>query len=145
MSTDGAGDADLDRAGQAQREHPVSAVRPAGGRTVEAVLLAVELVPTGCVVSYGDVAELVGSSPRRVGAIMAQRGAEVAWWRVTDARGALPAHLLGRAVAAWEAEGIEHASGRCRIARHRADLASWVRSFDSATQGSGLAVGRNRC
>ena len=35
--------------------------------------LVVELIPPGRVVSYGDIAELTGSSPRRVGTIMAAR------------------------------------------------------------------------
>ena len=39
--------------------------------TVDDVLAAVEALPAGAVVSYSDVAELVGTSPRRVGTIMA--------------------------------------------------------------------------
>ena len=35
-------------------------------RIVEYVLQVVEAIPPGRVVSYGDIAELVGSSPRRV-------------------------------------------------------------------------------
>ncbi|MDO5094281.1 MAG: MGMT family protein [Propionibacteriaceae bacterium] len=47
---------------------------------VECVLLAVEQVPAGCAVSYGDIAELVGTIMRAV-------GDEVPWWRVTNAAG----------------------------------------------------------
>ena len=53
--------------------------------TVEQVLHAVECIPAGRVVSYGDVAELVGTSARRVGAIMASAGSGVPWWRVVSA------------------------------------------------------------
>ena len=42
--------------------------------TIERVLCAVECVPAGRVVSYGDIAELVGTSARRVGAVMASAG-----------------------------------------------------------------------
>ena len=54
---------------------------------VERVLRAVEQVPPGRVVSYGDVAALVGIGPRQVGSIMKAYGGNVTWWRVTDAVG----------------------------------------------------------
>ena len=63
--------------------------------TIERVLCAVECVPAGRVVSYGDIAELVGTSARRVGAVMASAGPGVPWWRVVNAAGRLPAHLPG--------------------------------------------------
>lgn len=38
--------------------------------------------------SYGDIAEMIGSSaPRGVGAVMALHGHEVRWWRVVQASG----------------------------------------------------------
>ena len=73
---------------------------------VERVLRAVELVPPGTVVAYGDLAELVGIGPRQVGSIMATWGSGVAWWRVTNAAGSLPPELLARAREHWAAEGI---------------------------------------
>lgn len=90
--------------------------------TVERVLRAVEQVPRGRVVAYSDIAALVGTSPRRVGTIMADHGGEVAWWRVTNRDGVLPAHLLELARKRWKREGIEADETRCRINRHRADL-----------------------
>jgi len=48
----------------------------------------VEQIPPGRVLSYGDVAELVGSGgPRQVGHIMATHGGAVPWWRVVRADG----------------------------------------------------------
>lgn len=95
-----------------------------GWDTVERVLVAVDLVPPGSVVTYGDVAELVGTSPRRVGAVLKSHGHGVPWWRVTNASGELPAPLLTAAKDHWAAEGIAVArSGRgCRVGDHRADL-----------------------
>lgn len=90
--------------------------------TVELVLRAVEQVPRGSVVSYGDIAELVGTSARRVGTVMATRGGEVSWWRVTNRDGELPVHLLPLARKRWAREGISSEPRRCRIDRHRADL-----------------------
>jgi alkylated DNA nucleotide flippase Atl1 len=55
---------------------------------VEAVLCAVEQIPPGRVLSYGDVAELVGAGgPRQVGHVMATYGGAVPWWRVVRADG----------------------------------------------------------
>ncbi len=102
---------------------------------VERVLTAVDLIPPGHVVSYGDVAELVGTSPRRVGAILGRHGATVPWWRVTNAKGELPSGILGRAAEHWREEGVETlpSGGGCRITRHRADLLELGQAFDLTT------------
>ncbi|HEU4543958.1 MAG TPA: MGMT family protein [Jiangellaceae bacterium] len=62
---------------------------------VEAVLSLVESIPPGRAMSYGAVAEVVGASlerggPRLVGAVMANYGGSVPWWRVVTASGRLP-------------------------------------------------------
>ena len=90
--------------------------------TVERVLCAVECIPTGRVVSYGDLAELVGTSARRVGAIMASAGPGVPWWRVVNAAGRLPGHLVAEASRRWAEEGTPAVDGRCVMSRARADL-----------------------
>lgn len=91
------------------------------------VLDAAALVRSGKVVSYGDIAELVGTGPRQVGAVMSQHGSGVAWWRVTNHRGALPAHLLDRAREHWSDEGIPVSDDgtRCLIRQCREDL-GWL-------------------
>ena len=90
--------------------------------TVERVLCAVECIPTGQVWSYGDLAELVGTSARRVGAIMASAGPGVPWWRVVNASGRLPGHLVAEASRRWADEGTPAVDGRCVMSRARADL-----------------------
>ena len=101
---------------------------------VERVLRAVELVPPGRVVSYGDIAELVGTGPRQVGAVMSRWGGDVAWWRVTNHLGELPAHLLPEARRRWAEEGIgTRASGRgCRRTAYLADLDQLARDWERA-------------
>ena len=102
---------------------------------MERVLRAVEQVPRGCVVSYGDVAALVGIGPRQVGSIMKAYGGNVAWWRVTNADGDLPANLRDEARERWAAEGIlmkPNGLG-CRIAEYRADLDSVGTEYERAT------------
>lgn len=105
---------------------------------IERVLRAVEQVPSGHVVSYGDIAELVGTSARRVGAIMASDGGQVAWWRVTNASGSLPEHLRPLARKHWRLEGTKVDGDRCLIRESRADLARLAADYAAAT--SDLAV-----
>lgn len=101
----------------------------------ERVLRAVEQVPAGSIVSYGDLAELVGTGPRQVGAIMAEWGATVSWWRVTNHQGQLPERLLAEAAQYWRAEGIPLArNGRgVAIARCRADLSQLAIAYESVS------------
>ena len=100
---------------------------------VERVLRAVEQVPPGRVVAYGDIAALVGTSPRRVGNIMTSWGGEVSWWRVTNASGRMPEHLLPLARKQWQREGIEAGEKRCLINKHRADLGKLAAAYEKAT------------
>jgi methylated-DNA-protein-cysteine methyltransferase-like protein len=100
--------------------------------TVECVLTCVEQVPPGRVVSYGDVAAIVGTSARRVGAVMSRQGAAVAWWRVVNAAGSLPTPLLVSARAHWREEGIAETPTGCAIRRHRADLPALAEAYDRA-------------
>lgn len=56
-----------------------------------AVLDVVDLIPRGRVMTYGDVAEYLGSGgPRQVGQVMARWGGAVTWWRVLKADGSPP-------------------------------------------------------
>ena len=102
---------------------------------VERVLRAVEQVPEGRVVSYGDLGALVGTGPRHVGRILREWGSGVPWWRVTRRDGTVYAGLLVRAREHWEQEGIElGASGRgTRFTAYRADLVQLARDYGRAT------------
>jgi alkylated DNA nucleotide flippase Atl1 len=52
------------------------------------VLDVVDGIPAGHVMSYGDIAEFLGTGgPRQVGRVMASYGGGVAWWRVIHADG----------------------------------------------------------
>lgn len=70
-----------------------------------AVLDAVDLVPAAHVVTYGDVAALVGCGPRQVGAVMARWGGAVAWWRVLRSDGSPPPGHEREALRHYAAEG----------------------------------------
>lgn len=106
--------------------------RPGSELLVEHVLRVVEQVPPGQVVSYGDVARIVGCGPRQVGAIMRHYGGNVAWWRVVSAAGDLT--VLAEARPHWDAEGIAvKANGLgCRICDYRADLVAVADAYREA-------------
>ena len=86
----------------------------AGGlEYTEAVFAVAALIPPGKVLSYGDIAELLGSGgPRQVGAAMAGSADHVCWWRVIRADGTLRDDLQARALGHWEAEETVRRSGR---------------------------------
>lgn len=113
----------------------MQAQRPRSFDTLaDLVLRAVELVPPRFVVSYGDLAELVGTAPRVVGAVLARYGHETAWWRVTDRAGRLPAGLLEEARLRWREESIGYTETGCRIDQHRADLSALAKRWEGSAE-----------
>ena len=70
------------------------------------VLDLVDAVPARRVVTYGDVAGLLGAGgPRQVGRVMALWGGAVPWWRVLRADGSPPPGHERRALEHYRAEG----------------------------------------
>jgi alkylated DNA nucleotide flippase Atl1 len=89
--------------------------------SAEAVLGIVDKIPAGKVLSYGDIAELLGSgSARQVGSVMSRYGSSVTWWRVTRASGEVPGGLQDEALAHWRAEGTALVRGM--VAGRRVDM-----------------------
>ncbi|MGO2003420.1 MGMT family protein [Arthrobacter rhombi] len=73
-------------------------------------------IPAGSVLTYGDIAELLGlGGPRQVGAAMARSDGALPWWRVLRADGTLPADLQARATPHWVEESIPLRHGRVRV------------------------------
>ena len=106
----------------------------------EAVLDIVDKIPTGMVLAYGDVAELVGhGGPRQVGSVLSRFGSSVTWWRVTRANGEAPQGLRDEAVAHWRTEGTALAGGA--LTGHRVDMtrARWDAEAGSDERGEALA------
>lgn len=93
-------------------------VRPGGDLPTtpyaRSVLDVVDRVPAGRVMSYGDVAEYLGSgSGRTVGTVLSKHGREVPWWRIVRSSGEPHADALDRLVA----EG-------CPVRGDRVDMAT---------------------
>lgn len=98
----------------------------------EAVLGIVDQIPQGMVLSYGDIAELLGQGgPRQVGSVMSRYGSSVTWWRVIRASGKAPQGLEGEALAHWREEGTALVGGALLGRRVDMRLAHW--------DGDGLA------
>jgi methylated-DNA-protein-cysteine methyltransferase-like protein len=86
------------------------------------ILACVEAIPPGRVMSYGDVAEFVGSrSARIVGRVLAMDGGTVPWHRVIRGDGSLAEHLYSEQRQRLLAEGVRFTGDRVRLADHRWD------------------------
>ena len=73
---------------------------------VAAVLEVVDSIPSGHVMTYGDVAATLGSRGARVvGQVMARYGSDAPWWRVIRAGGHPPIDHEDRALPHYRAEG----------------------------------------
>lgn len=93
----------------------------------EAVLDVVASIPGGSVMTYGDIAEVLGSGgPRTVGAVMSLFGSDVPWWRVIRAGGHPPRGHEDEALARWRSESTPLVGGP--VSGHRVDLgrARWT-------------------
>lgn len=90
-------------------------------RFAELVLEVVRLVPTGKVLTYGDVAEYLGEGgPRQVGSVLARHGGGVPWWRVLRADGTPAPQVSGRALEHYAREGTPLRPGSERVDLRRA-------------------------
>jgi len=88
----------------------------------EEVLDLVAEIPPGLVLTYADVAEIVGrGGPRGVGNVMARFGGDVPWWRVLRSGGLPPRGLEDRAIAHYRQEGTPLVGGP--LTGRRVDLA----------------------
>jgi methylated-DNA-protein-cysteine methyltransferase related protein len=71
------------------------------------VLACVALIPAGRVMSYGDVAEFVGTrASRNVGRIMATEGGGPHWYRVLRSNGTCAEHIRDEQLRLLAAEGV---------------------------------------
>lgn len=80
------------------------------------VLDAVAAIPPGRVLTYGDVAELLGrGGPRSVARVLSRYGSSVPWWRVLRADGTPAPPVAARALEHFRAEGTPLRPGGARV------------------------------
>jgi alkylated DNA nucleotide flippase Atl1 len=101
-------------------------VRPGGAATptpyARTVLDVVDRIPAGRVMTYGDVADYLGTGTgRTVGTVMSRHGHEVPWWRVVQASGRPAEPHLQEALAKLAAEGCPVSGERVELAGARWD------------------------
>lgn len=86
------------------------------------ILACVEAIPPGRVMTYGDVAEFVGSrAPRMVGAVLARDHGTVPWHRVLRADGTCAEHLYSEQRQRLLSEGVHFVGDRVDLATCRWD------------------------
>lgn len=86
------------------------------------MLDVVDRIPRGKVMTYGDVAEMVGrGTARTVGAVLSDHGREVPWQRVVQASGRPAEPYLQEALRLLAAEGCPVTGERVDLARARWD------------------------
>lgn len=86
------------------------------------VLDVVDRIPPGKVMTYGDVAELMGrGSARTVGAVLSDHGREVPWQRVIQASGRPAEPYLQEALRLLREEGCPLIGEKVDLARARWD------------------------
>jgi methylated-DNA-protein-cysteine methyltransferase-like protein len=137
MTNDSSGD--VDAPGSQPKTAETGDVNSPGYR--ERVFEIVRRIPSGRVMNYGQLAEILGEgyTARTVGFVMHTADDTVPWQRVINAQGAcstgrvvLPPDLQQRML---EAEGIVFdAKGRCDLARYRWTPEEYADGGD--TQGS---------
>lgn len=97
----------------------MTAAGRAGDDFVSRVLQAVDAIPPGSVMTYGDVAAAIGSrAARGVGQVMAYYGSDVPWWRVVRASGQPAVGHEARALEHYRAEGtavVQTTAGNWRV------------------------------
>ena len=80
------------------------------------VLDVVAAIPPAKVLSYGDVAELLGAGgPRAVARVLSRYGGSVPWWRVLRADGTPAPPVAARALERYRAEGTPLRRGGDRV------------------------------
>jgi methylated-DNA-protein-cysteine methyltransferase related protein len=99
------------------------------------VLEVIRRIPSGRVLTYGDVAALASGevTARDVGQVLLHHGeaADVPWWRVLRADGTPPPHLLDRQLALLRAEGTPIAPSGVAVDLHAARWSASGRGQDA--------------
>ena len=99
------------------------------------VLAVVRRIPSGRVLTYGDVAALASgdATARDVGQVLLHHGDrdDVPWWRVLRVDGTPPPHLLDRQLALLRSEGTPLTPSGAAVDLHAARWSASGRGQDA--------------
>jgi alkylated DNA nucleotide flippase Atl1 len=99
------------------------------------VLAVVRRIPSGRVLTYGDVAALAeaDATARDVGQALLRHGEadDIPWWRVLRVDGTPPPHLLDRQLALLRSEGTPLAPSGAAVDLHAARWSASGRGQDA--------------
>ncbi|RZQ62617.1 MGMT family protein [Amycolatopsis suaedae] len=86
----------------------------------ERIRECVAAVPAGKVATYGDIAALAGAStPRLVGRVLSEDGADIPWHRILRAGGVPAPHIRRRQLELLRAEGVLADGERVNLRTYR--------------------------
>jgi methylated-DNA-protein-cysteine methyltransferase related protein len=86
----------------------------------ELIRETVKAIPAGSVATYGDIAMIAKApSPRLVGRVLAEDGADLPWQRVLRANGTPAPHLAREQLARLRAEGVLADGEKIDLNRYR--------------------------
>ena len=84
------------------------------------ILALVARIPSGRVMTYGDIADALGlASPRQVGRALATTGLEVPWHRVVRSDGTMAEHVRDRQRQLLLGEGVGMVGERVDLEAHQ--------------------------
>lgn len=99
----------------------------AGDDFVSRVIMVVESIPPGQVMTYGDVAASIGSrAARAVGQTMARYGSDLPWWRVIRSGGYPPVCHERQALQHYRAESTPLTWSASGVFRVDIAAARWI-------------------
>ena len=101
---------------------------------VDRVAEVVKSIPSGRVMTYGEVARFVGTNALTVGRILNAHGHKFSWWRVVDASGRPYAGALERARAHFREESTPLISGAWCSSGSRSGFVAAAQADQAASQ-----------
>jgi|SRR5690554_6169375 len=97
---------------------------------IDQVSAIIDTIPTGSVMTYGEIAKVAGIGPRQAGRAVGLAAPHVPWWRVVYADGTPATCHDGTAPRLLAAEGVPFRDGRVDMRTMRNDAKNGHESED---------------
>jgi alkylated DNA nucleotide flippase Atl1 len=97
-----------------------TAAAQAGPSATQRILALVARIPSGRVMTYGDIADVLGlGSPRQVGRALAGADLDIPWHRVVRSDGTMAEHVRDRQRQLLIGEGVDIIGERVDLGAHQ--------------------------